>query len=239
MQVSHANGCLLYLRRLGCTDDFEAFLNELNERFKEFSVSNEKNLIWSLLSHIGVERGGQDDSGSIIWADFFEHADKKNWIDNDSITQIVGHTQLISHPGRIDNRLYCLDCRESFYVDNKGVIRSWSTDEDIMTKYNILEKLIMLGAIVGDTVESIYEFENTKGYNSRLFNRCSGYTDDSITSMAMAYWLLKDSEHRYETLEVAMVTFAKNCPYPNGRYGEMSLCQFCVRQVEFLGGIMN
>lgn len=90
------------------TDDFEAFLNELNERFKEFSVSNEKNLIWSLLSHIGVERGGQDDSGSIIWADFFEHADKKNWIDNDSITQIVGHTQLNYHPVSICNRLYCL-----------------------------------------------------------------------------------------------------------------------------------
>jgi ADP-ribosylglycohydrolase len=40
-------------------------------------------------------------------------------------------------------------------------------------------------------------------------------------SMAVAYWLLKDPEHRYETLEEAMVTFAKNCPCPNGGYGEM------------------
>lgn len=79
----------------------------------------------------------------------------------------------------------------------------------------------MLGAIVGDTVGSIYEFENTKDYNFQLFNRCSGYTDDSIMSMAVAYWLLKDPEHRYETLEEAMVTFAKNCPCPNGGYGEM------------------
>lgn len=79
----------------------------------------------------------------------------------------------------------------------------------------------MLGAIVGDTVGSIYEFENTKDYNFQLFNRCSGYTDDSIMSMAVAYWLIKDPEHRYETLEEAMVTFAKNCPCPNGGYGEM------------------
>ena len=79
----------------------------------------------------------------------------------------------------------------------------------------------MLGAIIGDTVGSIYEFENTKDYNFQLFNRCSGYTDDSIMSMAVAYWLLKDPEHRYETLEEVMVTFAKNCPCPNGGYGEM------------------
>ena len=39
--------------------------------------------------------------------------------------------------------------------------------------------------------------------------------------MAVAYWLLKDPEHRYETLEDAMVTFAKNCPCPNGGFGEM------------------
>ena len=79
----------------------------------------------------------------------------------------------------------------------------------------------MLGAIIGDTVGSIYEFENTKDYDFQLFNRCSGYTDDSIMSMAVAYWLLKDPEHRYETLEDAMVTFAKNCPCPNGGFGEM------------------
>ena len=79
----------------------------------------------------------------------------------------------------------------------------------------------MLGTIVGDTVGSIYEFDNTKDYNFQMFNSCSGYTDDSIMSMAVAYWLLKDPEHRYETLEEAMVTFAKNCPCPNGGYGEM------------------
>jgi hypothetical protein len=40
-------------------------------------------------------------------------------------------------------------------------------------------------------------------------------------TMAVAYWLLKDPEHKYETLEEAMVMFAKNCSCPNGGYGEM------------------
>ena len=79
----------------------------------------------------------------------------------------------------------------------------------------------MLGAIVGDTVGSIYEFDNTKDYNFEMFTSQSGYTDDSIMTMAIAYWLLKDPSHKYETLEEAMVTFAKNCYCPNGGYGEM------------------
>jgi ADP-ribosylglycohydrolase len=83
----------------------------------------------------------------------------------------------------------------------------------------------MLGAIVGNTVGSIYEFNNTKDYNFEMFTRQSGYTDDTIMTMAVAYWLLKDPEHKYETLEEAMVTFAKNCPCPNGGYGEIESTQ--------------
>ena len=79
----------------------------------------------------------------------------------------------------------------------------------------------MLGAIVGDTVGSIYEFNNTKDYDFEMFSRDSGYTDDSLMTMAVAYWLLRDPEHKYETLEDSMVTFARNCPCPNGGFGEM------------------
>ena len=79
----------------------------------------------------------------------------------------------------------------------------------------------MLGAIVGDTVGSIYEFNNTKDYYFEMFTDRSGYTDDSIMTMAVAYWLLKDPKHRYESLEETMVLFAKNCACPNGGYGEM------------------
>ena len=66
--------------------------------------------------------------------------DKSNWLDDENLIQVVGHTQLNYHPASVGARLYCLDCREPFYIDSEGVIRSWQTDDDIMTKYNILTK---------------------------------------------------------------------------------------------------
>ena len=77
----------------------------------------------------------------------------------------------------------------------------------------------MLGAIIGDTVGSDYEFHNTKDYNFSLFNAESGYTDDSVMTMAVAQWLLMDPEHTYQKLEDTMVEFAWNCPCQRGGYG--------------------
>jgi ADP-ribosylglycohydrolase len=77
----------------------------------------------------------------------------------------------------------------------------------------------MLGAIIGDTVGSVYEFHNTKDYDFMLFNAESGYTDDSVMTMAVALWLLTDSEHTYQKLEDTMVEFAEQCPCPMGGYG--------------------
>lgn len=77
----------------------------------------------------------------------------------------------------------------------------------------------MLGAITGDTVGSVYEFNNTKEYDFTLFLGESGYTDDSVMTMAVAYWLLKDKEHTYQGLEDSMVLFGQNCPCPMGGYG--------------------
>ena len=77
----------------------------------------------------------------------------------------------------------------------------------------------MLGAIIGDTVGSIYEFNNTKDYDFRLFNSESEYTDDSVMTMAVARWLLDDPAHGYQGLEDAMVAFAEAFPCPMGGYG--------------------
>ena len=77
----------------------------------------------------------------------------------------------------------------------------------------------MLGAITGDTIGSAYEFCNTKDYNFSLFLSESAYTDDSVMTMAVAYWLLKDKEHSYQGLEDIMVLFAQKCPCPMGGYG--------------------
>ena len=77
----------------------------------------------------------------------------------------------------------------------------------------------MLGAIIGDTVGSAYEFQNTKDYHFTLFPSESIYTDDSVMTMAVASWLLSDPDHTYQKLEDAMVLFAENCPCPMGGYG--------------------
>ena len=77
----------------------------------------------------------------------------------------------------------------------------------------------MLGAIIGDTVGSHYEFNNTKDYNFDMFARPSSYTDDSVMTMAVAHWLLSDPQQSFQGLEDAMVEFGEKFPCPMGDYG--------------------
>lgn len=77
----------------------------------------------------------------------------------------------------------------------------------------------MLGAIIGDTVGSVYEFNNTKDVNFPLFSHDSIYTDDSVMSFAVAKWLSIDKCHSHDTLEEVMVDIANKFPNPLGGYG--------------------
>ena len=77
----------------------------------------------------------------------------------------------------------------------------------------------MLGAIIGDTVGSVYEFHNIKTTDFPLFGPRNNYTDDSIMSMAVADWLLTDPQHGMDTLEASFLSFAKKYPCPMGGYG--------------------
>ena len=77
----------------------------------------------------------------------------------------------------------------------------------------------MLGAIIGDTVGSAYEFVNTKDYNFELFRPESNYTDDTVMTVAIARWLLDDPDHGYQTLENTLCKFANACACPMGGYG--------------------
>ena len=77
----------------------------------------------------------------------------------------------------------------------------------------------MIGALAGDTIGSVYEFHNTKDYNFPLFQDNSIYTDDSIMTMAVAYWLLSDADHTYQKLEDTLVKFGRGFPNPMGGYG--------------------
>ena len=77
----------------------------------------------------------------------------------------------------------------------------------------------MLGAIIGDMVGSIYEYDNIKTTSFPLFSERSTYTDDSIMTVAVAEWLLSDNEHSHESLEEIMVRYANKYPCPMGGYG--------------------
>ncbi|MCR5115654.1 MAG: ADP-ribosylglycohydrolase family protein [Bacteroidales bacterium] len=77
----------------------------------------------------------------------------------------------------------------------------------------------MLGAIIGDTVGSIYEFDNIKTTDFPLFSERSEFTDDSVMCCAVADWLLRDEHHTHKELEASMVRFAHEYPNPLGGYG--------------------
>ena len=48
----------------------------------------------------------------------------------------------------------------------------------------------MLGAIAGDIIGSVYEFNNVKTKKFPLFCEDSSYTDDTIMTVAVADWLM-------------------------------------------------
>mgnify|MGYP003289145710 CR=1 FL=1 len=77
----------------------------------------------------------------------------------------------------------------------------------------------MLGAIIGDMVGSVYEFNNTKKTDFPFFSGRSTYTDDSIMTVAVAQWLLSDKCHSCERLESLFVEYANEYPHPMGGYG--------------------
>ena len=79
----------------------------------------------------------------------------------------------------------------------------------------------MLGAITGDVAGSAYEFHNTKDIRFEMFPEGSGYTDDTIMTLAVARWLLTDPDHGLQSLEDIMVDMAAKNPSPMGGYGTM------------------
>lgn len=76
-----------------------------------------------------------------------------------------------------------------------------------------------LGALIGDTVGSVYEFDNIKTTAFQpLFDKRAEYTDDSIMTIAVADWLVNTGRTLSE-LEDRLVYWAKHFPCPMGGYG--------------------
>ena len=72
----------------------------------------------------------------------------------------------------------------------------------------------MTGAIAGDIIGSVYEFDNIKTTDFPLFTNESDYTDDTIMTVAVADWLLNGGD-----LAKVMQRYGREYPYPTGGYG--------------------
>lgn len=73
----------------------------------------------------------------------------------------------------------------------------------------------MLGAIAGDIIGSVYEFDDEKpDYDFVLFTDKSDFTDDSILTIALADSILSNSDYKLKLYEYYH-------RYPHGGYGGM------------------
>lgn len=70
----------------------------------------------------------------------------------------------------------------------------------------------MIGAIAGDIIGSAYEFGRTKSKVFPLFGPGSGFTDDTVMTVAIAQAILTDGDYRRAALD-----FGRR--YPNAGYG--------------------
>ena len=80
-----------------------------------------------------------------------------------------------------------------------------------------MEKVRMLGALVGDIIGSVYERRNTKSTDFELFTPWSRFTDDSVMTLAVAKWLIEDKEHTKHHLIRCMQELGRR--YPRAGYG--------------------
>ena len=63
----------------------------------------------------------------------------------------------------------------------------------------------MLGAIFGDIVGSVYEFNNTNNYNFPLLSDRSRLTDDSLMTLAVAKALMETWGQPDDAIRAALV----------------------------------
>lgn len=87
-----------------------------------------------------------------------------------------------------------------------------------MTTNNVMTPSLM-GAIIGDMVGSIYEFNPIKTKDFPLMSQRMDYTDDTIMTIAVADWLMHDETHSKKKLVDTMRKWGQKYPNPMGAYG--------------------
>lgn len=80
-------------------------------------------------------------------------------------------------------------------------------------------KPTLLGAVAGDVIGSVYEFNPTHDYHFPLLQKGMMYTDDTIITIAVADWLLNDPILSTEKLARIMRKWGRKYRYPMGGYG--------------------
>lgn len=80
----------------------------------------------------------------------------------------------------------------------------------------------MLGAIIGDIIGSIYEFNNIKTIEFPLFSDNSGFTDDTVMTIAVAEWILT-SDNCYNKDNLVNLMRKWGNKYINKGYGQRFL----------------
>ena len=72
----------------------------------------------------------------------------------------------------------------------------------------------MLGSIIGDIIGSRFEGHNSriKTTDFELFDKGSKFTDDTVLTIAVADWLMRDPKHQHATLVKIMQTYGRMYP---------------------------
>ena len=72
----------------------------------------------------------------------------------------------------------------------------------------------MLGSIIGDIIGSKHEgyYNRIKSTDFELFDKSSKFTDDTVLTIAVADWLMRDPKHQHTTLAKIMQTYGRMYP---------------------------
>jgi len=106
----------------------------------------------------------------------------------------------------------------SIFVSLNETLNFECSNAKIMKKINAI-----LGAVIGDTLGSIYEFNPTKDYHFQIFDEKMQFTDDSVLTVAVADWLQRDKSHSSAELVKCLQTWGRKYDNPMGGYGGMFL----------------
>ena len=72
----------------------------------------------------------------------------------------------------------------------------------------------MLGSIIGDIIGSKHEgyYSRIKSTDFELFDKSNKFTDDTVLTIAVADWLMRDPKHQHTTLTKIMQTYGRMYP---------------------------